>query len=404
VRADRLQQSFSPFLGHTDSETKRSTGVKSASGCYATGVRDPYDVLDLPREASPEEIKRAFRNLAREHHPDRNPGNDEAHAKFQEINAAYQLLSDPARRARFDRSGFDTMPPPPPPGPSGAKAGVGVGGLEDLLGDLIGALGRRAPQQSGDMQQTVTLTFEEAALGCQKKLRYTRVDLCGSCRGTRAAARSSLKTCGACRGQGRIAVAASGWIAPLMTEQLCQNCAGSGRIPEERCRACKGNGLGPETREVEVTVPPGIEAGASQVISGAGNRTQPGAPAGDLEVVIQIEDHAVFTREGDDVLCDLELAYTVAALGGEVDVHTLHGAQRLRIPEGTPVGAELRLRGLGVPHRFRGGAGDHVARVKLKVPQRLSPRARELVTQFEAEVGPYEGEGLLGKLRNFFSG
>lgn len=362
--------------------------------CYAPRVRDPYAVLGLERNASAEDVKRAFRRLAREHHPDCNPDNPQAHERFQELNAAYQVLSDPERRARYDRLG-DIGSGAPSAGPGGVA-------LDELLGELFGAFTRR-PSRSGDMRHVVELTFEQAALGCQKRVSYTRVDVCSECRGSCAAPGSAVEACRDCGGRGRVAVVANGWLA-VKAERPCPRCQGSGRVPKVRCPGCGGNGLQPQTRELDITIPAGIEAGASQLIAQGGSRLLPTDRPGDLEIVIQVQAHARFRRDGDDVFADVDVPYVTAALGGELEVETLHGPQRIRVPEGTLADAEVRLRGQGVPHRFRSGAGDHVARVKLRVPGQLSQRARELITQFEEAVGSYEDASLLGKLRGFLFG
>ncbi len=357
-------------------------------------MRDPYTVLGVARHASADEVKAAFRRLAREHHPDRNPQDSQAEQRFREINEAYQLLSDPTRRARFDANGSDR------PGPS-PGAGPGFGGFEDLLSELFGGLGRR-PTSRGDMRLVVAVSFREAALGCTKSLSYERIELCGDCEGSGAKTGSGYHTCRGCGGAGRIAASMGTWFA-VRTEQLCPQCGGRGRLAKEPCFGCRGRGLATEKRTIDVKLPPGIEGGAALPVAGGGSRLAPGAPAGDLELVVQVDPDAQFAREGDDVVSEVPVTFAQATLGAEVTVETLHGPQLARVPPGSKPGDELKLKGMGVPHRFRSGAGHHRARLRLTVPKVVSPRARELLQQFDAACG--EGDdGLFERLRGFFQG
>ena len=356
-------------------------------------MRDPYTVLGVSQQAEASEIKAAFRRLAREHHPDHNPGDAKAEQRFREINDAFQLLSDPERRARYDR--FGTEPPP------GEAPQPGFGGLEDLLGEILGAFGKR-PSSRGDMRQALVLSFREAALGCQKTLTYERIDLCEECEGDGAEPGTTHQTCRQCRGAGRIAAAMGGWFA-VRTEQICPGCGGRGKLPIQPCTRCSGRGLSARKRTIEVTVPAGIEAGAAQLVVGGGSRLAPGVTAGDLELVIQIEDDANFVREGDDVLSELAISFARAALGGQVEVETLHGVRPLQIPSGAKSGDELQLRGEGVPHRFRSGAGSHRVRLRVVVPQMLSSRARDLLLQYDEAAREAES-GLFGKLKSLLQG
>lgn len=358
-------------------------------------MRDPYSVLGVSRQASADEIKAAFRRLAREHHPDRNPNDADAERRFREINEAYQVLTDPTRRARFDATGSDR----PGPGPSGPGPGVGFAGFEDLLSELFGAIGRR-PTSRGDMRLVVEVSFKEAALGCTKSLTYERVDACSDCDGSGAKQGAGFHTCSACGGAGRIAASIGGWFA-VRTEQICPQCGGRGRLPKSPCGTCRGRGLKSDRRTIDVKLPPGIEAGAALPVAGGGSRPAPGAPAGDLELVVQVNADPVFSRDGDDVVSELPVTFVQAALGAEVEVETLHGRQPLRVPAGSRPGDELRIKGMGVPHRFRSGAGHHRVKLRLTVPKKLSPRARELVQQFDAACQKSEA-GLLDKLFGLF--
>jgi molecular chaperone DnaJ len=313
-------------------------------------VRDPYDVLGVSRTATEGELREAFRRLAREHHPDQNPGDSDAQRRFQELNAAYQLLGDPQRRARYDRLG-DTSRTGNGPSPA-----ADVGGLEDLLRDLFG--GFVAPRiDRGDIQAVLEISLEEAARGCTKTLRYRRTE-------------------------------------------RCVKCTGSGHVGNVRCDSCHGNGGTNRERQIEVTVPAGIESDAAQTIVGAGNEARLGRPPGDLELVIRVRPDERFRREGDDVHSDVAVPFHVCALGGSIEVTTVYGTETLHVPAGTQHGDELRLRGRGVPHRFRGGQGDHFARVRMTVPQVRSERARSLVAEYDAAA--LVEDGLFDKVRSWF--
>lgn len=362
-------------------------------GCYDRRVRDPYTVLGVSRQASSEEIKTAFRRLARDHHPDRNPNDAQAEARFREINTAYQVLSDPEKRQRFDAWGQTGGPG------SRAEGARNAGGLDDLLNEILGTFNRRA-QRKGDVRHVVQLTFREAALGCTKAVTYERIDLCPECDGHGAAQGSAFSACGQCRGRGRVATPLGGLFGGL-AEQVCSGCAGRGKLPQTPCPGCVGRGLAPERRTIEVKIPPGIDTEATQPVPGGGDRVSPSANPGLLELVIDVLSDPIFTRDGDDVIAELAVTFPQAVLGAEVTVQTLHGVSNVRIPPGAEVGQEIRLKGLGVPHRFRSGAGAHVVKLRLTIPERLSANGKKLVLAYDAAVN--EGEvGLLDKLKSLW--
>lgn len=356
-------------------------------------MRDPYETLGLQRGATDAEIREAFRRLARQHHPDRNPDDPQAKLRFQELNAAFQILSDPQRRARFDQLGDTSRD-------NGAPASQGFQGLEDLFNDLFsGFVAPRA--ERGDLQHVVDLTFQEAALGCTKAFRYKRADHCGVCRGSGADGEARLTTCSTCGGSGQVQLGAIG-IFTFAGGRPCPRCASRGRIPDRPCEKCQGSGLSVRTREIEVRVPQGIESGASQIVRGAGSRATVGQPPGDLELVIRVRAHPHFAREGDDVFSELSIPFTTAALGGSVQAETIDGLTELAIAPGTQHDTQVKLKGHGIPHRFRGGRGDHYFNVKVQVPRLDSTRARELVREFEQVAG--DEAGLLDRVKNWFAG
>lgn len=344
-------------------------------------VRDPYDVLGVDRGATQADIRSAFRRLASEHHPDKNQNDPNAQQRFTEINAAYQILSDDQRRAAFDRFG----PAAFERGGSGPDfVDLGSLGLDGLFGDLLGALGIRTGDR-GDMRQKLSLTFEEAVLGCTKEVSYQRLDRCERCSGQGGEPGSRVDSCRACGGRGKVRFQQG--VLPLAIERPCSSCRGSGRIPTVPCTECAGRGLSKTSRTLEVTIPAGIEHGATRLIEGAGNRARPEKPAGDLELEIQVQPHPFFRREGDDIVCSVPVTFAVAALGGEVNVPSLAGKLKIRVPPSTQPGSVLRIKGKGAPHRYRAGRGDQLIEIAVEVPTKLSPRAEELIQELGRELG-----------------
>jgi molecular chaperone DnaJ len=359
-------------------------------------VQDPYELLNLDRRATTAEVKGAFRRLAAQHHPDRNPNDPQAQVRFQQLNEAYQILSDPQKRAAYDRYG------PAAFRPGGRHGESGLGGFDGLLSDLLGAIGIRAGQR-GNISKRVRLSFEEAARGCRKELRYERVDTCPRCDGGGGEPQSQVETCPTCGGRGQIHFQHRGFTLPF--DHVCSRCRGSGQIPRTRCTDCGGRGLTSRVRTVEVELPAGIDTGSSRVVPGAGNRLRPDRPRGDLEVRVEVAEHPFFRRSGDNVVCGLPISFSQAALGGQVEVPTLDGTIRLRVPPATQPGSVLRVRGKGIPHRRRSGRGDQLVEVNVEVPTALSERARELVQELGRELGDDlqpQQRSFMEKLRGLF--
>jgi molecular chaperone DnaJ len=368
--------------------------------------RDHYEVLGVTRNASPEEIKAAFRKLAAQHHPDKNPDDPKAAVRFKEINASYQVLSDPQRRAMYDRFGHRAEDPGSPFSASGPFAG-GVVDISDLnidgfLGDLLGVFGVGRGDR-GDQKRDLEISFEEAAFGCEKEMRYERVVACSDCRATGSAPGSAPETCGACNGRGRVRFQQG--LLPLAVERTCSRCKGSGRIVKVPCETCRGSGLVTSTNTLSITIPPGVEPGATRLVSGAGNKPRPDRAPGDIEITIQVRPHTFFKRAGDDVLCQVPITFVQAALGGEVEVPTLDGKGKVRVPPGTQPATVLRIKGKGIPRKAGLGRGDQRIEVTIEVPTELTSRQRELLEALARELGEDvqpQRRTFMEKLRDLF--
>ena len=368
--------------------------------------RDHYEVLGVHREASPEEIKSCFKKLAAQYHPDRNPGDPLAHERFKEINLAYQVLSDENRRSLYDRLGHRAEEPGSPFGAGGPFAGGYVDisdiAIDGILGDLLGVFGV-GKGDKGDLKRELEVTFEEAAFGCEKSMRYDRVVACNDCRGSGAASGTSPEACSACNGRGRVRLQQG--ILPIAVERTCSRCRGSGRTVRHACTSCRGSGLVTAAETLRVTIPPGVEAGSTKLVAGAGNKPRADRAPGDLEITINVAAHTFFKRSGDDVLCTVPITFTHAALGGEVEVPTLDGKGKMRIPAGTQPGTILRIKGKGVPRRGGMGRGDQRVEVAIEVPTQLTDRQRQLLEALAKELGEDvqpQQKSFMEKLRELF--
>jgi molecular chaperone DnaJ len=372
--------------------------------------RDHYLVLGVRRDASPEEIKSAFKKLAAQCHPDLHPGDGSAHERFKEINLAYQVLSDEGRRSMYDRFGHRAEEPGSPFASGGPFAGgrvdiseIAIGGI---LGDLLGVFGVGRGDK-GDVRQPLELSFEEAVFGCEKTIHYERIVLCSECEGSGARTGTEPETCSACAGRGRARLQQG--VLPITVERTCSRCRGTGRIARDVCLRCRGQGLATAHDSRKVTIPAGVEEGAAQRVAGAGSRLRHDRAAGDLEVTIRVRPHALFERDGDDVVCTVPIAFTDATLGREVEVPTLDGKVKLRVPAGTQPGTTLRVRGKGIARRKGIGRGDQRVVIAIDVPTKLTERQKQLLEQLANELGAGGGGGqpqrrsFIGKLREILS-
>lgn len=372
--------------------------------CYQVTVQDLYEVLGLERDASVDDVKAAFRRLAQKYHPDRNPGDDSAQQRFKEINSAYQVLSDPEKKARYDRFGASGLGGSAGPGPGGVDfVDLGNLDLDGIFGDLLRGFGVRTGGRT-DLKKEVTVTLEEAAFGCEKQVTYERLEPCTPCRGSGAAPGSPAQVCPTCMGRGRIRVQQG--FFPIGLEHACSRCHGKGRVVTDPCPECRGAGVVTVNNTVTVVIPPGIEDGSTRVVRGAGNVVRPDGTAGDLELGVCVEPHPRFRRDGDDILCSIPITIPQAVLGGEVEVPTLDGKGKVRVPAGTQSGAILRIRGKGIVRRTRTGRGDQLVEVNVDIPKDLSERQRELFEQLAHELGdevkPAEPKNFVQKIRDLF--
>ncbi len=370
----------------------------------STTSRDLYEVLGVARDATTDQIKSAYRKMALKHHPDRNPGNSEAEHRFREAAEAYAVLSDSEKRARYDRFGHE-----------GVRGGTGgfdpnaFVDFADILGDFFGfgvGGGRRGRQAPGeDLRADLTLTFEEAAFGVEKSLPMRRYERCDGCHGTGGKGGSGTVTCGVCRGRGRVQFR-QGFFA---MERPCPECQGAGEKLKDPCHDCRGEGRTVRERTLTIAIPAGVDTGARLRLSGEGNHGKAGGHPGDLYVVLSVEEHEQFRREGYDVILPWTIPYTTAALGGSCRVPSLHGEEELEIPSGTTPGRVFTLRGKGIPRVDGRGRGDQHVVVTIRVPKKLSSEQKKAVQKLaealheEPGCPTREEKGFLEKLRNFFS-
>ena len=375
--------------------------------------RDFYEVMGVPKNASEDEIKKAYRKLAKKYHPDLNPGDKEAEAKFKEVNEAYEVLSDRDKRARYDQFGHAGVDPNYGAGAAGGGSPFGQDiDLGDIFSSFFGGVfggGRRqnpnAPRRGADTEAVLTISFEEAAKGCTKKVTYQNIDTCKECGGSGAQKGTSPKTCPTCNGTGQVHINQRTPFGVMQTSRTCDRCGGSGRIIDNPCRACSGNGRVRASKTVEVTIPAGINDDQVLNVPRHGNAGINGGPAGDLHVYISVRPHTIFERRGDDIWCEMPLTFTQAALGAEVTVPTLDGKVAYTVHEGTQPGDVFKLKGKGVPHLNGRGRGDQFVKVTIEVPKNLSSRQKEILREFDqqAEEKNYQKrKGFFDKIKELF--
>jgi molecular chaperone DnaJ len=372
--------------------------------------RDPYEVLGVARGASEADVKKAFRRLARELHPDVNRHDPEAEEKFKEAAEAYEILSDAERRATYDRYGFEGLD-----SRGFASAAHGFGSFADIFdaffgGDPFGAFGGRAAGgavQGGDIGVEVSVTLEEAARGTTVQVAYDLVDACERCGGSRAEPGSSVHTCTTCQGAGRVRAVSRTAFGQLVREQVCDVCGGEGQVPAEPCTACGGRGRKAVRKTLDVDVPAGISAEQRIRLGGRGHSGERGGPPGDLYVLVSVADDERFVRDGNDLVSVVDVAAPAAALGTTVTVATLDGDEQIDIPAGTQPGTVVTLRGKGMPSIGRRGRGDQQVVLNVVIPRKLTARQRELLDELgesltEDNLREPADDSIVGKLRRAF--
>ncbi len=346
-------------------------------------MSDYYQVLGIDRNADAAQIKQAYRKLALKYHPDRNPGDEEAEDRFKQINEAYAVLSDDNKRARYDRFG------------SADPGAHFEGDIFDIFASVFGGGfatgGFRGGVQRGqageDLEVQLTVTLEEARAGATVPVEVERLTLCDRCHGSRAEPGTSKHTCPTCHGAGQVRAQAQSFFGTVVTTQACPQCRGAGETVETPCGKCMGNGRMRKKEQVNVNLPRGIDGGYRLRVPQQGNAGVDGGPAGDLYVYFELEPHPFLNRDGDDLYYDLHLGLAQAALGSSFQVETLDGPEVIDIPAGTQPGTQFRLRGKGMPRLRQVGMGDQIVTVRVDVPRKLSPKARELIEAYAAEVG-----------------
>ena len=352
--------------------------------------RDYYEVLGIDKNATDEDIKRAYRKKAKECHPDLHPNDKEAEARFKELNEANEVLSDPDKRARYDQFGFDgpDMGGDTDDNPFGGMDFSGMGGMGDIFDQLFnGGMGgsaqarRNAPRQGNDVRYELRLTFEEAAKGCHKSVEFYRYENCATCGGSGAKPGTQPQTCSMCKGTGQIRQS-GGWMTTVRT---CPACGGSGKVIKDKCSSCGGSGRVRMRRTLELDVPAGVDDNIVLSKRGQGEPGANGGPNGDLLIQITVKPHKLFRREGTNLRLEVPISFTQAALGAEIDVPTLDGSVKYTIPEGTQTDTEFRIRGKGIQQLGSNNKGDLIFKVRVETPRRLTEKQRELLRQFDGD-------------------
>ena len=356
--------------------------------------RDYYEVLGVQKGATDAEIKKAYRKMAKENHPDLHPGDKDAEARFKEINEAYEVLSDSEKKARYDQFGFAGVDP----SYGGGGYGGGFDGSFDF-GDLGGIFGsffgggfggggraRSGPQRGESLRTRLTITFEEAAFGCEKEVSIDRVEQCETCKGTGAAPGTSPETCPACGGSGQVQQRRQTPMGVFATTGPCPRCGGTGKIIASPCKDCGGSGQVRRRKTLKVTIPAGIDNGQIISLRGQGSAGKNGGPAGDLQIVITVQPHQLFRRDGADVYCNAPITFTQAVLGGEMEIPTIDGKVKYDIPEGTQTGSTFRLKGKGIPNVNGRGRGDQFVTVYIETPRNLNREQKEALKKFSSTL------------------
>ena len=358
--------------------------------------RDYYEVLGVSRGASEDEIKKAYKKMARKYHPDLNPGDKTAEGKFKEVNEAYEVLSDADKKARYDQYGHAGVDPNFGAGGFGGgfDGSFDFGDLGDIFGSFFGGGfggGRRtnpnAPQRGESIRMSIAISFEEAAFGCEKAVTVERYETCDTCHGNGCAPGTSPEVCPDCHGTGTVQVRRQTPMGVFATSSPCPKCGGKGRIIHQPCKDCRGSGMVRKKKTIQASIPAGIDNGQTISIRGQGNAGKNGGPAGDLLITITVRPHELFRREGTSVLCEAPITFTQAVLGAELEIPTIDGKVKYTLPEGTQSGTTFRLKGKGIPSINGRGRGDQYVTVYIETPKNLNKEQKEALKKFAETMG-----------------
>ena len=370
--------------------------------------RDFYEVLGVKKGASEDELKKAYRKLAKENHPDLHPGDKECEARFKEINEAYEVLSDPDKRAKYDQFGHAAFDPSQGFGGGGGFGGFeGFGGFGDIFSDIFGGGfgfggggGRNpnAPRKGDNLRATVNIKFEEAAFGVKKDVFVSKIEQCHDCKGTGCAEGTTAEVCPDCKGTGTVMSTKRTPFGMVQSSEQCPKCRGRGKIIHSTCKTCRGMGSVRRQHKVSVSIPAGIDDGQTISLKGQGNAGLNGGPAGDLLITVLVQPHARFERDGASILLDQEISFSQAALGAEGEVPKLDGKVKLNIPEGTQTGTTFRLKGKGAPFLRNGGGGDQFVTVNVAVPRSMTSTQKNALRRYAETMGEtVEQKNIFGK-------
>lgn len=372
-------------------------------------MKDFYEILDVDKNASKEDIKGAYRKLAKKYHPDLNPNDSEAETRFKEASSAYEILSDDEKRSRYDRFGHAGVDP---------QAGSqDFGGFGDIFDDIFDIFGggfssgknrRTGPMKGSDLRYDLTIDFEEAVFGVEKEIQVNKEENCSTCHGTGAKAGTHKETCSKCNGSGEVKYAQQSPFGQFVRVGTCDQCGGRGQTIKEKCETCHGKGTEYKDKKIKIKVPAGVDNDSIISIREEGEPGQRGGPSGDLYIYIGIRQHEIFQRQGNNLFVDVDINYTQAALGAKIQVPTLEGAEKFTIPEGTQTGTRFRLKSKGVPRLRGSGRGELYVTVNIKVPKNLTDRQKELLKELSQEEGQDQEEsrdkkGFFNKVKGKFN-
>ena len=377
----------------------------------ADNKRDYYEVLGVSKSASEDEIKKAYRSLAKKYHPDMNPGDKEAEVKFKEVNEAYGVLSDSDKRSKYDQFGHNAFDPSSGGGYGGFGGFGGFGGADIDFGDIFSSFfgggstrsRANAPVDGDDILARVSVTFEEAAFGCKKEVNFSRIETCPDCHGSGAEKSEDIETCSHCRGSGRISVRQQTMLGYMQTQRPCPDCNGRGKIIKSPCKNCNGKGRIKINKKLEVNIPSGIDDRQNIILRGQGSAGFNGGTSGDLIIEVQVKEHKIFERRGNNIYCEIPVTFAEATLGAEIEVPILGDeTESFKIPEGTQSGSSFTLKNKGIPDINTKRKGDMVITVAIETPKNLNSKQKELLRAFAESLGENNSTKKQSFFKKFF--